>query len=453
MINKKSIIILAAVFVVLVGAFLAVNYLWIEEEDKSYLTDVQSIELFTTSKDNILQMDLTVNGESFTFARLDDKWVLKGNEDVKLKQSAVEYLCIDLAGIYAQQCIEDEATDIAKYGLAEPAGAYTVTLSDNTSKTFYLGNQDPITGAYYFKLADTDAVYTIYSAKGDSLSKGSAQYKDSDILDVDAENLSRIYMRNGSTVLDIKKAVVKDGDKEKITWNMVQPMNRECDLEPISKNIISKVSYITVSEFIDEGDERYAASGVNNPEATITLTDDDGVSQTIYVGKADGESRYIKTNNRVYLIAADSVSFIDIDPFIYISKFISLENIDEVTKIEVTHGGATHVATIEGENDNYTYKLNGTELMENTFKRQVYQKIIGLLADDFADNPSYSKPDYTITYYLKDGTVKKTNYCHYDDRSYAAYDGNGNCEFIIRKKKLDEMFASVESVASGKVSE
>ncbi len=453
MINKKSIIILACVLVVLIGAFFAVTYLWTEDEAPKTNNAVQSIELFTTSKDNILEMALKVNGENFTFTRSEDKWILKGKEDVELKQSSVDYLCIDLAGIYAQQCIEEKAKDLSRYGLAEPMGVYTLTLADADPKTFYLGDKNPVTGSYYFKMADTDAVYTIYSNKGDSLSKGSAEYKDSYILDVDSENLSRVYMQSGGSVLDIQKTVTKVDDKEKITWNMLQPMKRECDEQPIFDNIISKLSYITVEEFIDEADDRYSKSGVNNPAATITLTDDDGISQTIYVGKSEGASRYIKTNNRVYLISADSVSFIDIDPFIYITKFISLENIDTVSKIEITHAGTTHTATIEGEKDKYTYKLNDKEVLEDTFKKQVYQKIIGLLADDFAQNPRYSAPEYTVTYYMRDGSVKQNNYCAYDDRSYAAYDKNGKCEYIIRKKKLDAMFASIENVASGKVSE
>lgn len=453
MINKKGIIILACVLVVLIGAFFAVTHLWTDEETPNTNNEVKSIEVFTTSKDNILEMALKVKGENFTFIRSDDKWVLKGKEDVKLKQSTVDYLCIDLAGIYAKQCVEEKSEDLSRYGLAEPAGIYTLTLADADTKTFYLGDKNTVTGAYYFKTADTDAVYTIYANKGDSLSKGSSEYKDSYIIDVDSENLSRIYMQSVGSVLDIKKTVTGEGEQKQITWNMVKPMKHECDSQPISDNIISKLSYITVEEFIDETDSRYSKSGVSNPSATITLTDDDGISQTIYVGKAEGTSRYIKTNNRVYLISSDSVSFIDIDPFIYITKFISLENINEVAKVEISHGGKTHIATIDGEKDNYTYKLNGKQVMEDTFKKQVYQKVIGLLADDFAENPRYSTPEYTITYYMRDGSVKKNDYCVYDYRSYAAYDKNGRCEFIIRKKKLDEMFASVENVASGKVTE
>ena len=453
MINKKSIIVLAAVVVVLVGAFLAVNYLWTIEEDATNSTTTESIELFTTAKENITQMDITVDGESFSFVRSDEVWVLNGNEDVRLKNSTVDYLCIDLAGIYAKQLIEENAAELGKYGLDTPFGTYKLYLADGTTKTFYLGNQEPVTDSYYFKMADDDTVYTVYSSKGNSISKKSFAYKDSDILDVDSENIRRIYMKSGDEVLELKSEVVTANETEQIAWTMTQPMNRECDSEPVTENIISKISYITVSEFIDEDDDRYASSGVNSPQAVIELTDGDGISQTIYVGKTEGTQCYIKTNNRVYLISADSVSFTDIDPFIYITKFISLENITEVAKIEVTRGDATHTATIEGEGEDYTYTLDGKEVMEDTFKKQVYQKVIGLLADDFASSPKYGTPEYTVTYYMNDGSIKKNEYCVYDDRNYAAYDKDGNCEFIIRKKKLNEMFASLEDVAAGRAEE
>ena len=75
---------------------------------------------------------------------------------------------------------------------------------------------------------------------------------------------------------------------------------------------------------------------------------------------------------------------------------------------------------------------------------------MGLMADEFAVNPTYSKPEYSITFRLKNGTVKKMNYCRQDDRNFAVFDENGKCEFFIRAKKLEEMFASLQDVASGR---
>jgi len=445
MINKKSIIILTAVVIVLLCAFLTVNFFWKESVEEPVSFESTSIEFFTTANENIIKMDITVDGESFSFVRSGEKWLLAGNEDVNLKNSSVDYLCSELAGIYAKQCVDEKGENLSAYGFDNPFGRYTITLSDGTAKTFLLGKQDPVTGVYFFKDASEMAVYTIYQTKGDALCRNVDTYKNSDIIGVDIGNLSKIEVTSSKTVLELVSGTTDDGTVE---WKMKKPMIRDTDLERINESVLSKLSYISVSEFIDEKSEKYAQSGVNNPEAVLTLTDGEGVSQKFYIGKSVDQQRYVKTNGRVYLINGEGVSFVDLDPFIYINKFISLEDIDEVSKIEVISKGKTHTATITGENENYTYKLNGTEVMETNFKRQVYQKIIALMADDFALNPKYSTPEYTVIFYFRDGTVKKNEYCHYDDRNYAVYNSNGTCEFILRKKKLNEMFDSLENVVA-----
>lgn len=440
MISKKSIIALAAVVVLLIGTFVGLSFMDTEEK-KPISTESTSIELFTTTTANILRMDLIVDDESFAFVRSGDKWVLAGNEDVKLKNSSVDYLCSELAGVYAKQCVDEKGENLSIYGFDNPLATYKITMSDGSTKTYLLGNRDVVTGQYYFKLADTAPVYTLYPNKGDAIYKKCDEYKDSNIIDIDMANLTSVRMN--SSKFNLELVCEEKGDTA--VWNMKQPMNRSTDSEQVNKNLISKLSYITVNEFVDESSESYAQSGVNNPEAVLTLTDKTGATQTLYVGKQVDLQRYVKTNGRVYLINGDSLSFINTDPFIYVNKFINLEKIDEVKKVEVTAKGKTHIATIDGTGETATYKLDGTQVLETKFKREVYQKIIALMADEFAKAPAYSTPEYTITFYMKDGTVKKSEYCAYDDRNYAVY-SNGKCEFVIRRKKLEEMFASLENV-------
>lgn len=293
---------------------------------------------------------------------------------------------------------------------------------------------------------DSNSVYTIFSTKGDALSKGADDYRDAEILKIDAENIASIYVKTPSQTFELRMTTEGEGEDSKAVWNMIKPLSRNCDTQIIDDEIISKISYIAIEAFVDADDEGYSLSGVNSPTATVTVSDAFGGEQTIFVGNQKGGQRYIKTNGEVYLVSGDSVNFINVDPFIYISKFINLENIEDVKRVDVTHKGKTHTATIEGEKDKYVYKLNGKEVLEDKFKREVYQKIIGLFADGFAKNPVYKSPDYTITFYLKDGSVKKTDYCYYDSRNYAAFDKNGRCEFIIRQKDLENMFASIENV-------
>ena len=444
MINKKTIIILSAVLVVMIGAFLAVNYLWTEQPQKNTPDEFKSIEIWSGDKENVTKIDLTVDKDSFSFIRTGGGWSLNGT-DVKLKNSQVEYLAAELTSVHGKECIEENATDLSKYGLSEPFGTYKVSFKDNTTKTFYLGDEDPVTNCYYFKMDDSPKVYTIYSTKGDTLLKGADSYRDDQILKIDTENITSISVKTSTQIFELQLTTEGEGEEATTVWNMIRPLTRECDTQIINDEIISKISYMSVEAFIDADDEGYSSSGVNNPVATVTVADYMGGKQTIYVGNEKGGSRYIKTDGEVYLINGDSVSFINVDPFIYISKFINLENIDDVKRVDVTHNGKTHTATIEGEKDKYTYKLDGKEVLEDKFKKEVYQKVIGLFADGFAKTPVYRSPEYTVTFYLKDGSVKKTDFCYYDSRSYAAFK-DGRCEFIIRQKELENMFASIENV-------
>lgn len=441
MISKKGIISLAVVALLLIGAFVALNTFWKVDEGEGD-TGMESIPVFSTPRDNVIRIEVSMADESFAFARTDAGWILEGKEDVKIKTTLVDYLCGELAGVNASRKLSAKGAELSDYGLSPALATYKLTLKDGGEKIFLLGKKDPVSEHYFFKIADDDTVYTIFSTKGDAIFNGSDYYKNSDILDVDTSNLRHIQMNTPKMTLELAAAQYSDGS---LAWNMIKPMKRGTDIGQVQNMIISRLSYIQVQEFVDEKSEKYASSGVNNPEATITLTDAYRNTQTFYLGKTDGAMRYVKTNGRVYLVGDDWADFTDIDPFLYVDKFIHLENIDKVDKIEVTKGDTTYTAEISGSGDNAVYKLNGTEVMADKFRREVYQKVIGLLADDFAASPRYSTPEYTVKFHMTDGTVKTTSYCNYDDRSYAAFT-NGSCEFIIRKKKLTEMFASLENV-------
>lgn len=445
MINKKGIIALAVVAVVLIGAYLAVTMLW-AVEDTTPTEQSTGTEVFTTSPDSITSIEATVDGESFTFLRSGEKWVLAGEEDITLRQSEINYLCSELSSIYAKQKLDTTGKTLASYGFDNPKATFRITLSGKDTRTFLLGKEDPVTGLFFFKEASADAVYTIYANKGEYIYKPSSHYKDANILKLDTSALSYINVSSSASALELSLGEA-DGQPQ---WYMKRPMNRMADNSRINEKIISVLSYISVVEFVDEGSDKYASSGVSSPKATITLADKEGRRQTVYVGNAEDTNRYIKTNGKVYLINGTSLSFLDLEPFMFINKYICLEPIDNVAKVEVKAKGVTYVVTIEGSKDNYTYRLNGAEVLGSTFRRDVYQKIIGMIADDFAVNPRYTEPEYTVTFTRRDGTVNAVKYCAYDDRSYAVFNANGKCEFILRKKNLDEMFAAIESLANPK---
>ncbi|MBR2477224.1 MAG: DUF4340 domain-containing protein [Clostridia bacterium] len=461
--SQKKIIIIGVILLALLGTLWAVTNFWKPTGNSDPNAPGNSggessevdlgIEVYTVLPKDILQMDVSVGDENFSFVRKDGKWMFGSDSTVRLLASEVDYLCIELSGVYAKECVEENAPDFAKYGLAEPAATLKIHLKDGTDKTVRVGYKSPDGSAYYFSVDGNPNVYLIYASKAELMMRSATAYRNTSILDVDVNNLARVHViRNGSTMLDVNKKIIalEDG-KTKLEWNMTFPKVLPCNGEAIDENIGGKLSYITVAEFIDRSDSRYSSSGVNNPRAVIQLTDDGGISQTIYVGKQDGGKCYVKADDRVYLISEDSISFIDVPPFLYVSKFVNLEHVDNVFKVEISDGNITHVATISNEeNGATTYKLNGTGIVKDVFTRQIYQPTVCLLADDFAAPHNRGKSVYTISCYLKDGTVKKMTFYNYDDRNYSVVTEKGVCDFIVRKKKIDDMFAALGTIVPAK---
>ena len=446
MIKVKNIVIMVVVLILLVGAALAVMFLMQKPDDSHVDTDVQSIEIYKVEKSQIVQMDIAFFVEQFSFVRDGEQWAVKDRPEVKLRNSSVDLLAMEFASINGKQKITDAAEDLSVYGLDQPQGRYTIHLADGTQKQFSVGNDDPVSGAYYFAMDGDPAVYTIYSTKAASLLKMLKDYRDTTFLTVNTESLNRILIQNTGTTIELVLETTGEGENATSTWNMLRPLQKPLDTQRLSENIIGQISALSIQSFVDDGQDH----GLSNPAATVTLSDADGASQTLTIGdESDAGSRYVRLNgdDNVYLVEKANLEFIHVDPFLLISKFLNLENIDNVSSIDITADGETHTMSIARDGDAVTYHVDGKEAMERNFK-DLYQKVIGLSASGLIDTTPSGNAAVTVVYHLTDNSAKTLAFYEFDDRNYAAVK-DGVCEFRILKKDVSAMLTALQSMLSG----
>src|SRR5690606_16942367 len=103
--------------------------------------------------------------------------------------------------------------------------------------------------------------------------------------------------------------------------------------------------------------------------------------------KDDNGYYYVKTDksNAVYTMAEKNINtMLEIDTFNYISKFVSIHNIEHIDKVDITVNGKSYTMEIqrekvkneEGEEETEaTYYFNGSVVDEDDFK-DIYQAII-----------------------------------------------------------------------------
>lgn len=445
MIKKKNIIILSVVLIVLCAATAAL-LMWDNsksDENENSLGD--TIYIYTSDAKDFSKINVTRSSEAFEFVKTqDNKWQITGLEDVPLKNYSIEMMANRLAKLVAKSVVEENAVSLEKYGLDNPKSKISVTAKGSV-KTFYCGNATPIGDGYYFKDADSDTIYTIYADTYESLFAPKQSYRDITFIKVNTSSVSKITIKKSADAISInqlEKPIEMNGYSI-AGWEMTKPSYNILDDTRVKNLVLDKVSRISVISVMDD-DKNYASYGLNNPYATVTLTDAEGTSQTIKISPSDDGNYYASTNGEssVYLIGGEAMSFVDVDAFDLVSKFAHLCSIDDVSEIVVTSKNEKYTMSISSGEEN-VYKLNGKNISENIFSEEIYQKIVGLICIDFCKDASYSAPDVTVEYTLNDKSKVKLEFVNYSDRNYAVFK-NGTCTMQILKKEVNGMLDAIK---------
>ena len=143
-------------------------------------------------------------------------------------------------------------------------------------------------------------------------------------------------------------------------------------------------------------------------------------------------------------MGSDGLDFVDVKPFDLVSKFAYITNIDSVSEVVVNAQGEKYVLSISGNDDEKKYTLNGAEIEEDVFKKELYQNIIGLICTDFCADAVYGAPEIVIEYTMNDGSKDKVEFVNYNDRNYAVFK-NGECNLQILKKEVNSMVEAIKN--------
>lgn len=440
MIKKKNIIILSVLLIVLILATAAL-FMWDNSAtDEIDFSSEDTIYIYTANADDFRKISVTLAEESFEFIKSqDDKWQIAGLEGANVKNYSISAMANRLAKLVAKSIVEENATSLEKYGLNNPNSKVSV-VSDGIVKTFYAGDMTPLGDGYYFKDAEGSTVYTIYPDTYQSLFASKQSYRDIDFIKVDTSSVSKISIKKSGSEICINQldTPVEMNGYSIADWEMTKPSHNILDDSRVSSLVTDKVSQMNVISIVSDKKD-YAAYGLNNPYATVTLTDTNGTSQTIKISPSDDGNYYAIADgdSTIYLVGGEAMSFVDVKAFDIVSKFAHICSIDDVSEIVVTSKNEKYTMSISGSEEK-AYKLNGKDIEKDIFSEQIYQKIIGLICIDFCSDASYAASDVTVEYTMNDSKKVKLEFVNYSDRNYAVFK-NGTCTMQILKKEVNEM--------------
>ena len=484
--NKKikTLIIGGVALVLLVGVLLLLLFLpqqETESEESSATVSTTTVEVYTGEVDNVSALTVDQNGVSYEIVRDGEEFTIEALEGdgVSILTSELSNTVTQFASVTATRLVEENPTDLTKYGLDNPAITVDVTYADGTSHQVKLGNALPTDDGYYTLVDDGTTVYATGTSKYTCAAKRALDYVSTEVIetwtaptDADGNATQESAVINyleieGATFADLgtfrmEAQEVESGDGVVYSsgYRIVSPFEADFrirtdedgnDQNAIYTSNLSAFSADSVAYLFPEESD-LTACGFDAPYAAIRFARD-GEDHVWTVGnQVEGSTdRYLMADDKpiIYQVAEAKLPWITADINNLFSTLMILPHINDVAGVDIMVNGQEYIVEMSGEDDALVAVMNGTELSTDIF-RKFYQYLLSAPAEGLNLDGEKGELLASFTYHYKDTSVPDDTVQFYDAGNRRVIISlNGNDTYISRSTYVDVLAKNCEKVLAG----
>ena len=396
--------------VVLLGGGIAAMKL--TEPDNSATDDTSSVaeeetlaDIYTGDVNNLVSVEVVNSAGGYTMKRTaagteetQAVFDLDGLEGIAREDSLVSSFGQNASTLSPVMLIDENASDLAKFGLDNPIAEVTLTFdgADTQKVTLLLGSDSPA-GDTYVKLKDSPAVYTASSSFIKTYTYEKEYFVSKTVLAEPDEEDYPVVEKIEIERTDMEKPVVFEytGENESggtsATHVMTSPVKAYLDVS-------SSVSY-THGLFglnaagvlsISPSEEELEVAGIKEPLCTVTMTVEGGKKYVLKIGTAytgseesqPGHIGYFEGTDILWKFDDTDIPWVSMKPEDAMSSLVFGSYIYDLKSLEVTASGNTDKFEFTGtEAEDYKVKLNGKDFDAERYKL-FYQALIKAPAEE-----------------------------------------------------------------------
>lgn len=424
-------------------------------------------EISRVDIDRITDVSLTGPGreQPFSMRRTESGWEVAGaGREIPIKESRIDDVLYSFGSLYAERVIEEEAADLAQYGLDPPAVVAVAALDDESTIEVHLGNRTPAGNTWYLGLPGRRIVYSVWVNHGNHYYYTLADLRGDELPAINSEALSYLRLRGpeAPTIEVVETNPVDVRFANLLTrLAVVQPYAapRAIDSEKFTE-VQSLLAGPRIDRIVSDDPAAAQEYGLAPPRLELLARDAEGAVFELLAGAETEDEVFFQVPGRVtvYAMKRSRAGILDLQPFELVDKFVLILNIESVDAIEIEHpGGGSRLAikrTGAGDELVETFAIDGAAVEDKPF-RELYQLIIGLLAD--AELPAADQaamleaaPEVRITYLMNSppDSRQAVALVPYDRQFFAAVRG-GTAEFMVSRAQVARLLAGLAGQGAG----
>ncbi|CAH1215573.1 hypothetical protein PAECIP111891_04259 [Paenibacillus allorhizoplanae] len=258
--------------------------------------------LLILKQEDVKAVTVKTEEEQIELSRTTTGWDMQKPAAAPINSNQVDSWLDMLGLVTSTKLVEDQATNLAEYGLDKPVGTYEVTLKDGSKQGLLVGTALPIEGFSYVQVEGSSAVYQVSDQSLTSLNKTPVDFADTSPIHQENDKVQSVKLTWKGQSWTLSKT-----DKDKVaadaSWKLGDKEMKGTEASPLLDQLI----------FLHTGELPQAAAGTPTTggelKLEIAMTVDGKDVTDVYEGKLSGEQVWLAKQGGqwAYSLAAEDI--------------------------------------------------------------------------------------------------------------------------------------------------
>jgi len=356
----------------------------------------------------------------------------------------------------------DEAR-LTEFGLNPPEAMITFKDNDGEILSVEVGKANPSDTGRYSRLSGSQMVVLLPSYAVGAVFSSVEDFRNMNLPAVNMEKLSYFEYRHNGTTFSI---IPREGDDDFVAmvgpFDIISPWRNHYALDDQTfQKVLGEETPLPsrVRDFLDSADSENPMFGLDEKSADyLKLADGDGNVLNLIIGTEDGQgNRYVRFGDHedsLFLLSDSDLAVLNTDPFRFMSKFVFLGSIFQVSQVKVERSTETWIMkrTERGEpedTDDDRFIVNNLEVPKKEFT-SVYQKFISIMYEgEVKENTALKSPEVRITISNVKPEIERRiiRYWPYNDTYYQVSIDSNPIEFLVGRYQVEEFIEDLAALS------
>jgi hypothetical protein len=314
----------------------------LEEKDK----------VFTVEADQLEEITVTAEGQTTTLRKTDGTWKITAPAAIDADANEVSGLTSALTGLEVNRVVEENAANLAEYGLAKPRIMVAFKAQGGASGELHIGDKTATSSDMYAMKPGEKRVFLVPSFQDTSLAKTTFALRDKRILHFDRDKVDTVEVSMpGSPSVQVARTGTD--------WVVKGPIQARGDYSVIEA-LLTRLATAPMTELIDPNSPQ--SFGLESPTAVVTVGAGSTRAALELGAELDGKL-YARDRARQLIFAVDPSLAADVKK--------TVDDLRDKDLFEFRAFNANRLRLVRGKDSYEFQKVRGTDGAADKWQRVV----------------------------------------------------------------------------------